>query len=146
MHQVILDTSVLVAGVRSRSGASFALLDLVERDVLRPVLSNTLYAEWRAVLSRPEHVPPGRTTADAAAFVAALGAKAGWRNIHFLLRPAVRDPDDDHVLELAFAAGQVPIVTHNLRDFEGAVVYGVEVLTPSDYLARLRDELRGAPR
>lgn len=52
----------------------------------------------------------------------------------------LRDADDKHVLELAFAAGGVPIITHNVRDFADAKLYGVPVLTPVQCLARLPNE------
>nr|WP_276569026.1 PIN domain-containing protein [Thiocapsa imhoffii] len=39
------------------------------------------------------------------------------QEIHYRWRPALADPDDDFVLELAVAAGCRYIVTHNLRDF-----------------------------
>ena len=136
--RVVLDTNVLVAAVRSRRGASFAVLDLVERGEVVPVISNALHTEWCGVLTRDEHRPPGTSPDDALAFVDAVTRRAHWRSIHFLLRPTLRDADDDHVLELAFAAGGVPVVTHNTRDFAGSARYGVEALAPQTLLARLR--------
>jgi hypothetical protein len=42
------------------------------------------------------------------------------------LRPTLRDPDDERILELAVRCGAT-IVTHNGKDFEGAARFGVEV-------------------
>lgn len=138
--RAVLDTSVLVSATRSKRGASAEVLRWLDTGGFRPVLSNALYWEWRAVLTRPEQVIAGRTTADAAAFVDAVAARAGWRQIHFLVRPALRDADDDHVLELAIAAGGVPIVTHNVRDFGAAAAYAVQVVTPAAFLLQLRSQ------
>ena len=134
----VFDTSVLVAGVRSRNGASFALLEMIGRGEIELCLSNSLYFEWQDVLSRPEHLPPDARASDAKAFVAALASRATWQHIYLLLRPVDRDPDDAHVLELAFAASAT-IVTHNPRDFAGAGRVGIEVLSPRDLLKRLRE-------
>jgi predicted nucleic acid-binding protein len=46
-------------------------------------------------------------------------------------RPAVRDPDDDMVLEAAVNGQADAIVTFNIGDFgEAAQRFGVEVLAP----------------
>jgi predicted nucleic acid-binding protein len=58
--------------------------------------------------------------------------------IHFLWRPQLSDPKDDHVLELAVAAGGADIVTHNVKDFKGASSFGVRVIKPSEFLGELK--------
>src|SRR5262249_21358750 len=58
--------------------------------------------------------------------------------IHFRIRPAVPDPDDELVLEAAIASGSDWIVTHNVRDLQTAAArFGVEVVTPAEALRRL---------
>ena len=59
------------------------------------------------------------------------------QEIYFLWRPYLRDPDDDMVLELAFAAGCEYIITHNVRDFDGCDRLGVAALSPRDFLQRI---------
>ena len=51
----------------------------------------------------------------------------------------MHDPRDEFVLELAVAAGCQAIVTHNTRDFAGTDRFGVEVLTPGQFLRRLEE-------
>ena len=63
--RIVLDTNVLVAGLRSRNGPSFALLSSLPDARYQICLSVTLYAEWQAVITRPEHLPRG-TTAEMA--------------------------------------------------------------------------------
>src|SRR5438876_8426751 len=87
--RVVLDTNVLVAAVRSRQGASFALVSSIPAPEFQPCLSVGLYAEWKDVLTRPENLPPGRTPEDALGFVRCLASQS-----HFLWRPFLPDADD----------------------------------------------------
>ena len=54
----------------------------------------------------------------------------------FHLRPALRDPDDDRILELA-ARVNATIITFNIRDFMGSEAYGVKAQRPLDLLRLL---------
>jgi predicted nucleic acid-binding protein len=55
-----------------------------------------------------------------------------------LWRPFLKDPQDDHVLELAVAGGCKFIITHNVRDFSGSEKFGVRVVTPRTFLQVIR--------
>jgi predicted nucleic acid-binding protein len=50
-----MDTSVLVAAMRSPAGASGLLVEAVLHRQLRPLVSVPLALEYEAVLTRPEH-------------------------------------------------------------------------------------------
>jgi len=91
------------------------------------------------VLSRPEHLPTGRTAEDARGFLRYLAGQAHLQDIFFLWRPFLPDPNDDMILELAFAAGCRNIVRHNIRDFRGCGQLGPEAITPRDFLAILKN-------
>ena len=55
----------------------------------------------------------------------------------FLWRPAVRDPDDDMVLETAVNGRADAIVTFNLRDFGTAAKrFGIDTLSPGEAVRR----------
>jgi predicted nucleic acid-binding protein len=56
------------------------------------------------------------------------------QEVFFAWRPALADPDDDFILELAVAAGCGYIVTHNVRDFRGSEKWGITAVTPADFL------------
>lgn len=135
--RIVLDTSVLVAAVRSRQGASFQLVASLPNEVFQPALSLALYTEWQAVLTRPEHLPPGTSSEVALGFLRYLASIAHLQNVHFLWRPFLRDPDDDMVLECAVASRSPFIVTHNVRDFRRTESLGVRALTPRDFLLHL---------
>lgn len=136
--RVVFDTSVLVAAAQSRKGASYALIDRIPSERFQICLSVGLYAEWQEVLTRAENLPPGQTAENALAFLRYLASQAWLQDIFFLWRPFLRDPDDDMILELAFAAKCDYIVTHNVRDFRGCDQLGIAVVTPGDFLKIIR--------
>lgn len=136
--RIVLDTSVLVAAARSRRGASYALVSSIPHPGFQISLSVGLYLEWQAVLTRPEHLPPGLAEKDALALLRYLAAQAHLQDIYFLWRPCLRDPDDDMVLELAVAARCPYIVTHNIADFRAAAKFAIMPITPRDFLDLLR--------
>ncbi len=136
--RVVLDTNVLVAAARSRHGASFALVSSIPSPEFQSCLSVALYAEWQEVLTRPENLPPGRTSEDTLGFVRYIASQSHLQEVHFLWRPFLRDADDDMVLELAFAAGCGVIITHNVKDYHGSKELGVTALTPREFLYLIR--------
>jgi putative PIN family toxin of toxin-antitoxin system len=131
--KVVIDTSVLVAAARSKSGASHALLSRLPDAHFQTVVSVSLFLEYRAVLLRPE-ILLQRRPAQAEGFLDFLLSASHLQEVFFLWRPALPDPDDDMVLELAVAAGCRYIVTHNLRDFRGTEKWGITALSPGGFL------------
>ena len=136
MISVVLDTSVLVAAARSRRGASQRLLRLLPDTRFQPAISVSLFAEYSAVLKRPEHLL-GRTPEQVDGFFDFLLSIARLHEIYYLWRPTLPDPDDDMILELAVAAGCGYIVTHNVKDFRGSERFGIEAIPPGDFLRRM---------
>jgi putative PIN family toxin of toxin-antitoxin system len=134
--KVVLDTSVLVAAVRSQRGASHALLARLPDARFQTVISVALFAEYRAVLLRPENLLR-RTAPQAESFLDFLISTSHLQEVFFRWRPALPDPDDDLILELAAAASCRYIVTHNLRDFRGTERWGIKAVTPGDFLKRI---------
>ncbi len=135
--RVVFDTSVLVAAARSRNGASYALVKSIPSDFFEATISYSLYCEWQDVLTRPEHTPPGMTAEDSLAFLRYLASQMVHQEIYFNWRPFLPDPNDDMILELAFAANCLYIVTHNVRDFRGSEKLGITAVTPCDFLGLL---------
>ena len=134
-----MDTSVIVAGLRSRRGASFHLLSLVEQEKLTPVLSVPLLIEYESVLKR-EAGALELTREDIDDFLDFLCAVGDRRKVHFLWRPQLRDPQDEFLLEVAVESGCGIIVTHNTRDFRGATRLGVRAMTPAEMLRTIGEE------
>ena len=133
---VVLDSSVLVAALRSRQGASFRLLELLRDGQFEIAVSVPLVLEYEAVLVR--HAVELNLSREAAVGVVDFLCSVGHhQEIHFLWRPSLPDPQDEFVLELAVAANCEAIITHNVRDFVGAKKFTPQVLTPSVFLARM---------
>ena len=138
--RVVLDTSVLVAAARSKSGASYALVSSIPSSEFQLCLSVSLYMEWQQVLTRDENLSPGRTVEDTINYLRYLAGQSHLQEIHFLWRPFLRDANDDMVLELAFAAGCSYMVTHNLKDFRGSEQLGVTAISPREFLNLIRKQ------
>lgn len=137
--KVVFDTSVLVAAVRSRQGASYALVSSLPNEQFQICLSVALYVEWQAVLTRAEHLPANQTPENALAFLRYLASVAHLQDIYYLWRPQLRDPNDDMVLELAVASQAKYIVTHNVRDFQN-LKFDIQAITPSAFLKLVRSQ------
>lgn len=135
--RVVLDTSVLVAAARSRNGASHAVLRLLPDKVFYPVISVPLFVEYQSVLLRPENLI-GRSPEQAEKFLDGLLAWSCLQEIYFSWRPMLTDPNDDHLFELAVAGSCKYVVTHNVRDFRGTERFGIEVVTPGNFLKLIR--------
>ena len=135
-----MDTNVLIAGLRSKRGASHQLLRLVGTGVFDLNLSVPLVFEYEAVGKRqaPEL---GLNPGEIDAVVDFLCRVGEHREIFFLWRPTLRDSGDDFVLELAVECAADYLVTFNKRDFSEASRFGLKVVSPREFL----EELGGEP-
>lgn len=136
----VLDTDVVVAGLRSGKGASRQLLHCaLERD-FDLLLSVPLILEYEAVLCRPEHLAAcGLSELQVERVLDDLAAVARPVKFGFRWRPKLRDPNDDMVLETAINGGADAIVTFNKRDFRISDVDQICAVTlPREALQRLR--------
>ena len=133
----MLDTIVIVAAFRRR-GASNALLRRVDEGHAILLCSTALFLEYGAVLSRARtRAFTGHSLDDVAGIMSALAAVCEPVNISFRVRPLLRDPDDEMVLEVALNAPADAIVTHNVRDFAPARALGVMIANPGEMIGRL---------
>lgn len=140
MRQVVLDTNVVVAGLRSRRGASFWILSRLSEDERFEInISVPLLLEYEAILKR-SGACPSLSTEDVEDFLDLICTVANSREIHFLWRPELTDAKDDMVLELALASGSADVITHNVRDFVRGDRLGIRSITPRDFLKELRRE------
>lgn len=138
-RHLILDTNVLIAGLRSRRGASFALLELRAKGAFEISISVPLALEYETVARRHAR-ELGLTYNDVDVVVDFVCRQAHHRTIFYLWRPFLRDPSDDMVLEVAVEAQCECIVTFNTRDFTGVEQFGLQTLTPSAFLALLQED------
>lgn len=133
----ILDTSVLVAGLRSRKGASFQVLRAIRRGDLRIAVSVALVLEYEAVTLRPGLLPAFRPE-EIRRILDGICHLADHQQVFFAWRPFLQDPADDLVLELAVAASAPFVITHNTADFRGSDSLGVRAISPTAALDLMR--------
>jgi len=137
--KILIDTSTVIAAVRSPRGASAEIVRRVLQDQLSMVCSVPLFLEYEAVLLRPEHMEvAGATVRDIANLLDALAGKLLPVEIQYLWRPQLRDANDDMVLEAAVNGQASSIITFNARDFvPHAYGFGIAVKSPGEFLKGL---------
>ncbi|MBI1777261.1 MAG: putative toxin-antitoxin system toxin component, PIN family [Proteobacteria bacterium] len=137
--RLVLDTDVMVAAIRSEAGASRRLLLAVLQRTCTLVLSVPLVIEYQAVMTRPEHLAAaGLSVSDVGALLDAVVRVAEPVRLAFLWRPALKDPNDEMVLEAAVNGQADRLVTFNLGDFGAAGTrFGIIVCSPGDALKAL---------
>jgi len=138
--RIVLDTSVVVAGLRTRLGAGNAVLRQVARRRLVPLASPPLFLEYEEVLKRPEHcLAHGLSLEQIDEFLAELAALIEPVEVDFQWRPQTPDPNDEMVLETAINARANAVVTYNVADFAVAAKrFRISVLSPADLLKKVR--------
>lgn len=104
---------------------------------ITPVFGNALYKEYEDVLARSDilELLPLKHEQVEVIFNALLSASR-WVPIYYLWRPNLRDEGDNHLLELAVAAGASAIITANVRDFKDSALLfpEIRILTAGAYL------------
>ena len=137
--RIVLDTSVLVAALRSPSGASAELLRMARHRKFEVLISVGMILEYEAVLNRAEHLSvAGLLMSDVDDLLDAFCIFAKPITNHFRWRPVLTDPDDDLVLETAVNGRANVIVTFNVFDFQRAkILFGIDVQRPGEALRRL---------
>jgi putative PIN family toxin of toxin-antitoxin system len=141
--RVVLDTDVVIAALRSESGASRVLLTGALQGDFSLLVSVPLMLEYEAVATRPAHLAAsGLSERDVHVLLDALATVIVPVRLAFLWRPVLPDAADDMVLETAANGRADLLVTLNRRDFEPArEAFAFEVVSPREALTRLRRRL-----
>ena len=135
--RAVMDTNVLYAALRSRTGASYEVLRRLRAGEWTLLLSNTVITEYEEVLCRK----PADLGLDPAEIGPLLDDLCLLAERHPRLEPhepMLADPDDEAFAQLAAAARADVLLTHNLAHYEPARRQGIPVVTPRDFLGTLR--------
>lgn len=137
--RVVLDTSVIVAGLRSSTGASSVVLRHAAERRFTPLMTLSLLLEYRDVCLRPSTLAAtAMAAADVETVLRVLAELAEPVAISFRWRPVLPDAGDEHVLEAALNGRADVLLTHNIRHFAaGAERFALIVETPGAFLRRM---------
>lgn len=132
---IILDTNVLVAALRSRSGWSRQMLSQVLRLELVAGVSVPLFIEYESELQRAEQRAAfGLSISEVDTFLSGLASVLQPIDISFLWRPQLKDPADEMVLEAAVNGQCSHLITWNMRDFaQAAPKFNLKLSTPAQF-------------
>ena len=135
----VLDTNILVAGLRSRTGASRRLLQWLYDGRYQALVSVAMMLEYEAVLTRPENLSAFHLgSQDIERFLDGMSYLIIPITTSYFWRPQLRDPADEHILEAAVNGHADAIVTFNIRHFQIAPIrFGIEVIKPGEAVRRL---------
>jgi putative PIN family toxin of toxin-antitoxin system len=133
---VVIDTDVLVAGVRG-VGDSNRVLQACLEGRLRPLIGVALFAEYEDVMGRAQLWRHTRLTAkEREELLDIFLSVCRWKRIYYAWRPNLRDEADNHIIELAVAGQARFIVTRNKRDFASGELRfpPLRAVTPAEML------------
>lgn len=133
---IVIDTNVLVSGLRSRRGASFKLLSMLNNKRWRLKISTTLVIEYETVLKRKSSELK-LSFQDIEDFLDGICSIADQHDIFYLWRPMANDPDDDFLIDLAVSAQADFIITYNKRDLYKIKYFGIVLLSPKEFLEKM---------
>ncbi len=131
--RVILDTNVILAAMRSRTGASHRLLLTIGHSRWQSVVTPALMYEYEDVARRPGNAPE-LSSQDITNILNLIYQESHRQLVWFSWRPLSSDPGDDVILEAAIAGGCDFVVSFNQRHLRASREFGIEILKPADLL------------
>ena len=137
--KVVLDTSVIVSGLRSNRGASNRVLQMAYAKTFQTLATPALFLEYEEVLGRDEHREVhGLSSEKLSDFLIGLADIIEPVRVYYQWRPQLPDTDDEMVLESAINGRADLIVTHNVKDFIVATAkFNVRVISPASLVSEM---------
>ena len=132
---IVLDTNVLVSGLLKTNSKPAKVLDLVTAAKIQVAVDQRILSEYRQVLARPKL----KITATNAHAVLVYISVAGLPVIApplDLQDVVIQDLMDLPFAEVAVAAMAQAVVTGNVKHFLFLNGFGIEVLTPDEFLVK----------
>ena len=135
-----MDTGVWIAAVKSRRGASFALLSEIPYRRFQFGISVPLFHEYKAKLMEiagKAQTPPSKKQIDSVLSVLAFYSTEV--PIYYRLRSNLKDEQVNMLFECAAYFGASTIVTHNVKDFLTGefAEHEIEIMTPGEFIREL---------
>ena len=136
MERIVIDTNVFISSLRSANGASYRLLRLMEKGSYEFAVSVPLVTEYEDV-AKKQITDLSLNKSDIETLIDNVCSLAIRQKIFFLWRPFLKDPKDDHVLEVAVSSNSKYIITFNTKYFGQVERFGIEAITPQEFLQRI---------
>lgn len=137
--RAVIDTNVFV-GACIGAGACNAVIRACLTGAVLPVMGATLMAEFDDVLGRNALFSNSPLSAqERNTLLDIFLARCVWTRVYCLWRPNLRDEGDNHLIELAVAAGADLIISRNVRDLRsGQLPFArLRVMTPEAFLKEI---------
>jgi putative PIN family toxin of toxin-antitoxin system len=134
--QIVIDTNVIIAALRSPHGASYQVFRLITGEYFDVNISVPLVLEYESVAKRYLAELP-IDAQDVDMFIDYFCNIAYAHEVYYRWRPFLPDPNDEMILELAVTAHCDAIVTFNKKDFRGCEQFGLRLLTPVELLQEI---------
>jgi uncharacterized protein len=136
---LVIDTGVLVAGLYWRNEAH-QCLRAWEMGLFHLAVSDAVFDEYQRVAWRVKEQE--RLTGDPEPFLRLIRERALWVVPEPLGKRVCRDPKDDKFIEAALAARARVVLARDADLTDLAKPFGVEILTPRQFLGRLPRRVR----
>jgi putative PIN family toxin of toxin-antitoxin system len=133
---VTIDTNVIFSALYSNAGASFKILNLVLDEQIKLAISTQTYFEYYDVLTRDNNLELLKfTLSEVEDFLDLLALLSQQHMIYFLLRPNLKDENDNIFVECAFASNSEYLITLNVKDFKNSELesLGYKIVTPGQF-------------
>ena len=132
--KVVIDTNILVSGFLNPYGPPGTIVGLAASGDLALCFDARILAEYREVLLRPKFGLDAQAVDDFLTQVEAEGEQAAAA----LLPHRLPDPSDEPFLEAALGGRAECLVTGNREHFPPRLCLGMRVLSPAEFVERLR--------
>ncbi len=139
-----MDTDVVVAAMRSPSGASAALIGLLLKGEGVWLLSVAMALEYEAICMLADHrLAANATSEDVLNLLETIFDVILPVEVHYQWRPQLTDAGDEIVLEAAVNGRADAIVSFNHKDYKEAPRrFGIGLRKPAEVLRELQQEKR----
>ena len=138
--RLTIDTDVVVAALRSPTGASAALLALLLEGKASWLLSVAMAFEYEVICMLAEHrLAANASEREVRNLLDAIFDVVVPVEVHYQWRPQLTDAGDEMVLEAAVNGRADAIVTLNGAHFKGAPGrFGIKLWKPAEALREIR--------
>ena len=134
--KIVLDTNVLVSGLRTPFGPGGQTIKLLMTGRLVLLYDSRILLEYMNVLSRPKF---GFAPENIDLILRHMETN-GLVVLAPPLKKRLPHPDDEPFLEVAFAGHAKCLVTGNKRHFPEKTVQGIPILSPSEFIEYYREQ------